>query len=241
MPTRRPGARSPGLAIALAAAGALAPAAPAAERFVSPSGDDGDSGDAIEGNVMLAVDAAVFIGGGHDNLITGNVAVDCRKAVHADARGVSRGYNRGNARMVGILESVNYRQPPWSARYPSLAGILEFHPELPTGNVIDRTLGVRCGKLLDLAGKKEELQFMKMGTNLAMDRDPGFADAAALDFRIRPDAPALTPLPGFQAIPFDKIGLVVDEDRRALPTAQELDRSALPTVDARNDVDPLAR
>jgi hypothetical protein len=141
--------------------------------------------------------------------------------------------------MVGILESVNYRQPPWSVRYPSLAGILEFHPELPTGNAIDRNLAVRCGKLLDLAGKKEELQFMKVGTNLAVDRDPGFADAAALDFRLRPDAAALKELPGFQAIPFEKIGLVVDEDRRTLPTARELDRAALPEADGRNDADPL--
>ena len=38
------------------------------------------------------------------------------------------------------------------------------------------------------------------------DRDPGFVDAAEGDFLLRPDAEVFQRLPGFQPIPFDKIG-----------------------------------
>jgi len=72
--------------------------------------DDGDSGDRIESNLFYKIDAGVFIGGGHDNIATSNIAVECRKALHLDARGVSRNYNAQNKRMVGDLKAVSYQE-----------------------------------------------------------------------------------------------------------------------------------
>ena len=47
--------------------------------------------------------------------------------------------------------------------------------------------------------------------------DLGFANAAKMDFRMKPDAPVFAKVPGFQTIPFEKIGLYTDELRPALP------------------------
>ncbi len=203
--------------------------------------DDGDSGDTALGNIFVGIDAGVFIGGGHDNVARNNIAVDCKKALHVDARGVSRGYNLQNRRMVGAVRAVNHQQPPWSVRYPEMMKILEFHPELPTGNIFERNVAVRCSKLLNRSGKPEQLKHLKIGTNLALDTDPGFRDAARLDFRLRPDAGIFRKLEGFEPIPFGKIGLYTDTDRRTLPAASALNRTSSVGVDGKNDADPLNR
>ena len=52
------------------------------------------------------------------------------------------------------------------------------------------------------------------GTNTAYATDPGFVNASGLNFALRPDAQVFKDLPDFPAIPFDKIGLHVDEYRR---------------------------
>lgn len=44
------------------------------------------------------------------------------------------------------------------------------------------------------------------------ESDPGFVNAERGDHRLRPDAEVFRRLPGFQPIPFEKIGL---RDRRA--------------------------
>ncbi len=60
--------------------------------------------------------------------------------------------------------------------------------------------------------KTEELQSYG---NIVMDSDPGFVDAENEDFRLKEDSPAYKL--GFRPIPFEKIGLYVDEYRKSLP------------------------
>jgi hypothetical protein len=64
-----------------------------------------------------------------------------------------------------------------------------------------------------------------IGKNMAYDRDPGFVNMGKMDFRLKPDAQVFKDLPGFQPIPFAKIGLFVDEFRSRLPTDKEAGRS----------------
>ena len=45
----------------------------------------------------------------------------------------------------------------------------------------------------------------------------GFADAATLDFRMKAGAPVFQKVPGFQAIPFEKIGLQTNNLRPTIP------------------------
>ena len=73
-------------------------------------------------------------------------------------------------------------------------------------------------------GKATNCPPFATGTNLAVAHNPGFNDPAALDFGLKPLSSLTSELPGFQPIPADKIGLYVDEYRKALPTEEELDR-----------------
>ncbi len=182
--------------------------------------DDGDSGDAVNGNVFFKVDTGVFVGGGHDNLVSGNVAVDCKAGAHVDARGVARGYNAGNKTLVGRLRAVNPDKAPWKERFPNLAGILDNHPELPTGVSFADNLFVRCGKGVDRRAKADELRFVAFGKNLEVAADPGFVAADRLDFRLVPDAIPYRELPGFKPIPLDRVGPQPDEYRPVVPPAR---------------------
>jgi len=183
--------------------------------------DDGDSGDTVFGNVFYKLACGPFIGGGHDNLVRNNICIECPKGIHIDSRGVARGYNLQNKKMVEAVMSVNPKQPPWSTRYPEMANLLEFHPDMPTGCVIENNVVVGCPKWLNQSGKKEEFQYTKFGENFvaAAGEEPGFVDAAKMDFRLKPDSPVFKKLPAFKPIPMEKIGLYVDEYRPRLPAA----------------------
>lgn len=61
--------------------------------------------------------------------------------------------------------------------------------------------------------------------NMSYTNDPGFVNFAKRDFRLRPDARVFKDLPGFQPIPFDRIGLSTDKFRKRLPTDEEAGRT----------------
>ena len=181
--------------------------------------DDGHSSTAIVGNVFYKCDYAAFIGGGHDNLVENNIFVDCNKAVHLDNR--SQGWANkyqirgGDHRMYGKLEDVRHDQPPYSVRYPELARILEGDPHLPTGNRALRNVCVGGVAWLHLFPGAEKV--MEIRDNLVTRDDPGFVDAASLNFSLRPDSRVFQEVTGFQPIPFAEIGLRLDEYRQTLP------------------------
>ena len=57
--------------------------------------------------------------------------------------------------------------------------------------------------------------------NWTTDQDPGFVDAAAGDFTLRPESEVFSRLPGFEPIPFGRIGLRRDTLRPELPEMPE--------------------
>lgn len=180
--------------------------------------DDGDSGDLVEGNIAYRVGCGPFVGGGHDNIVRGNLSVDCGRGAHLDTRGVARGYNLTNKSLVRGLESVDAKNPPWSTRFPNLATLFGGKPELPTGSIIESTVAVNCESVLHLGGKPAELAAAIFRDNHELPiEDMGFLDAATLDFRMRPDAPVFDKVPGFRHIPFERIGLYANELRPVVP------------------------
>lgn len=97
------------------------------------------------------------------------------------------------------------------------------------GNRIENNVSIQSKKpfayIEMLAGKETNTDStLASGRNVAYDSNPGFADLARFDFRLKPDARLRKDLPGFQPIPFDKIGLYVDEYRKKLPTDAEINR-----------------
>lgn len=173
--------------------------------------DDMLCGTEISGNIFRRVTRAAFIGGGRDNTIANNIFVDCKPAVHVDARAMNWASYHVNTTMKEGLEAVPYQQAPWRDHYPNLPRILDDEPALPKGNVVARNICVG-GEWEDIEDAARPL--VKFEANL-VGQDPRFMDAAHMDFRLRPDSPALKL--GFQPIPAQEIGLYRDERRASWP------------------------
>lgn len=180
--------------------------------------DDGDCGDSILNNVVYRTSYGPFIGGGHDNIVRGNVIIEAKRGLHMDARGVARHYDTTDRHKMNLLAGVDYLSPPWSERYPELRTILQ-HPELPTGNVIEDNT---------LAGCDQPFHFDKETGQSTVRNNRVTAAPANGDFR------AL-----LGDIPFARIGLQKDEFRGVLPSVEETggnsDHRLQPVFDSNTD------
>ncbi len=58
--------------------------------------------------------------------------------------------------------------------------------------------------------------------NFVTDDDPGFVNAAGMNFQFKSNAVVWTKIPNFQRIPFEPIGLYTDEYRKTLPKRERL-------------------
>ena len=212
--------------------------------------DDCDCGDTIEGNVFYRAGRAIMIGGGRDNPIRNNLVIDCPIGLHIDARGMTwphwNNANEAGWQLDAKAQAMDYRNPPWSVRYPRLAAIMDDSPREPLYKPIRRNVFVDCtkqvcsfdGNVRKLIDRLEIADNLVVNTTGADDiataqdlksgfstiagtnsepLDVGFVDAAAQDFSLRKNSRLRQELPDFEDIPFDRIGLVKDDDRHELP------------------------
>ncbi len=144
-------------------------------------------------------------------------------------------------------KQLHYTEPPWSTRYPRLANIMNDSPREPLGNTVRRNVFVNCGrqvcgfdgnvqKLLDKLDIADNLVVNTTGAAKGVAPAvtfKGFKNLAGTRGKpIDLSAEALTPqafagrwnawiqraISSFEAIPFDKIGLYMDDYRTTLPT-----------------------
>lgn len=222
------------------------------EKHVNTMGvylDDCDSGDTIEQNIFYKAGRAIMIGGGRDNAVINNLVIDCPIGLHIDSRGMTwKQWNNpeyAGWNLIKKAEKLDYTNPPWSTRYPSLAKIMDDSPREPLHNRIVRNVFIDSGKQvlsfnesvkklvdkLDIADNlavnsngdapKSTAADIKGFKNLAGTKDDpvelGFVDREKSNFLLKSDARLLEEVSGFETIPFDKIGLFTDEHRTSLP------------------------
>jgi hypothetical protein len=164
----------------------------------------------IFGNLFYKVTSAAFIGGGRDNAVVNNIFVDCKPAVHFDARGLNW-CSIYFDRMKHGLDEVPYQTPPWSTRYPKLVNILNEKPMAPVGNVIARNIFVNPRWI---GTEPDAKPYLHPEDNL-IGQDPHFVDAEHLNFQLKEDSPAYKL--GFQKIPIEKMGLYASPNRASWP------------------------
>lgn len=214
--------------------------------------DDCDSGDTIEGNILVRAGMAIFVGGGRDNAVSNNLVIDCSMGMHLDGRGVARIQWSNPVDPSWALEAkakaLNYTQPPWSERYPHLASIMREDPQLPLYDSFERNVFVNCTDdvceldsvvlgMLDRVRIASNLVVNTTGeTSLAKPPvykgfeylagtpekpvDLGFVNAKSGNYKLRKGSLLLEKVPGFQPIPFDRIGLYRDAYRLNLPNRE---------------------
>jgi uncharacterized protein (DUF736 family) len=174
--------------------------------------DDMFSSAEIYGNLFRNVTHAAFIGGGRDCTVENNIFIDCKMGLHIDSRALGWAHQHADdwiteAAEKGTILGIAWNKPPYSERYPKLVNILENNPKAPVGNVVARNVFVGEGwKHVD----EQAEPLVTYVDNLA-DTDPLFVDPAKGDYRLKPESPAVAL--GFKEIPFEKIGLYLDELR----------------------------
>ncbi|NUQ63721.1 MAG: right-handed parallel beta-helix repeat-containing protein [Pirellulales bacterium] len=168
--------------------------------------DDCVSGTEVFGNVFYKVHWAMFIGGGRDHRVENNLFVDCDPAVRMDGRGLDKSpvwFNMVYDYMKQQLAAVP--RELYRSRYPAIADLDRYYAKTdgvpPENNVVARNVCV--GRWLEV-GWHANQDMLKLEQNY-VGPDPGFAAPEKMDFRIKADSPVWAT--GFQAIPFDQIGL----------------------------------
>lgn len=163
--------------------------------------DDMFSGTEIRGNIFYKVTRAVLIGGGRDNVVTGNIFLNCEPAIFFDARALSWAAPAVGTVMAARLHAVPYAQAPWNVRYPALARLMSEQPPEPRGNTFSRNVFWQ--------GHRDYIEpaahpFIALEGNGNVDEDPRIVDIEHHDFRLREDSPLLRDR--FDVIPVDQIG-----------------------------------
>jgi parallel beta-helix repeat protein len=98
--------------------------------------DDLQGGTVIEGNVFYRLPGpGIHIGGGQYNRVENNIFADCDRGVLINTRDK---YDVQQQR----LAQINYKQPPWSTRYPELLELLNTDPRTPAHNTVIRNIFV---------------------------------------------------------------------------------------------------
>ncbi len=183
--------------------------------------DDMFSSAEMLNNLFVRVTRAAFIGGGRDCKINGNVFVDCFPALHIDARGVGWAKDHVNGWIEeydekGTLSGIAYNKPPYSAKYPELAHILDNKDRagLPEGNEVCGNVCVggtwdvnNQGQWQGASVEKIARPLLKMNDNNVVphDTDDLFIDAANGDYRFNPECELVKP--NFPSLPLDHFGV----------------------------------
>ena len=166
--------------------------------------DDGAGGQTVFGNVFLRAAGgsfgAVFSHGGHDNIVNNNIFIDCKRAfwqVPWDDNGW-RTWLDGELWQRDLLKDVDITTAPYLTRYPELAGFMTPGGR-PRLNHASRNVIVHCAEGIDGRADAHD--------NFVTNDDPGFVDAAAMNYALKNDSVVFEKAPGFEKIPFVQIGL----------------------------------
>lgn len=141
---------------------------------------------------------AVQIHGGKDNVVENNLFVDCNYAVSFSGWGPERWkqFLQNPDVVKAMTRDIDISAPPRSTRYPRLARLNENEGV----NSVWRNVAFKCGELLTRDRGIQDLM-----DNHVIVEDPGFVNAAALDFRLKPES-HLSTAGSFRPIPFEEIG-----------------------------------
>ncbi len=178
--------------------------------------DDCFSGVTVYGNIFIKAGRSVMIGGGRDNIVENNIIQEGAPAIHVDARAKGWAANffdtKGGWNILQALSEYNVSQPPYSVRYPQLAGLAKDDPAFPKGNRVEKNI-IIGGKPFELQDNLTEAQ-AGVQNNLVLDR-ANFQtnDKGEITLKDTKQSEKI----GFKPIPVRNIGLQKDEYRKTLP------------------------
>lgn len=105
--------------------------------------DDFTSGYTLYGNICYKSGRGALLGGGRDNVVENNIFIGCAPTIVQDARGLSWASNYFDGEITVLtdsLEAMNFRDPPYSEKYPELLTLYDDEPAVPKNNKIIRNI-----------------------------------------------------------------------------------------------------
>ena len=187
--------------------------------------DDYSSGVTVRGNIINRASYGVYIGGGQDCDVYGNVIMNCGAAISLGSRGIET-FARGisskgrESSMFKRLERNRalFEGPLWKSRYPNMMRVFDFpdaqHAHDAHFNRITNNVCVTSGPV-SKGNWKHVSDTCVVTNNLEVGQDPGFEDYARFGWNLKP-GPARDMV---GALRFAEIGLY-DSPRRVSPAVK---------------------
>jgi len=153
-------------------------------------------GATVIGNVLYRTGntGVIKFNGGGLSPIVNNIFIDCPRPVQGGSDNTKRvvTFMKGALGTQRLRKAVDITKPPHSTKYPVVAEVY--------------------------AGKRRVTTPFERNYVVKGDTSQ-FVDAERMNFQLKSGSKVYGQIEGFQRIPFEKIGLYVDEHRRALPVS----------------------
>jgi hypothetical protein len=195
--------------------------------------DDSSTDVLVFGNVFYKMNTnhgVLFTNSGWDLRFKNNIVIEPIKyTVEISAHYYTWG-SGGGPSMFGengllkrrLLENVNIYQSPYSERYPALNNYLQPIVDGKEWEGMRARRNVMVNNLI--VGGPEDPLNLKGGeyaqcdyvNNYRTDVDPGFVDYKNENFNLKSDSEVFKKIKGFKPLPFDKMGLYIDEFRKSI-------------------------
>lgn len=197
--------------------------------------DNFTSGVSVYGNVISNIAGkAVFINGGRDNTVTGNIFANTTSGAYLSASSMNQSWgwyqniisgasDRGLAlgdKVYGV-DTVKYNEAPYD-KYPHLAGILEDDFPKPKYNVLKDNVAYKAGDVHEIdpqtsygtgMSMDDMLELNTVGDGIETVKDLGFKDAYNGEFSLKENSEIYEKLPDFEKVEYEKVGLVTSQLR----------------------------
>lgn len=185
--------------------------------------DDSSTGVEVYGNVfsnMKMKYGMLFTNTGWDLVMRNNIVVNPMSHTYVvsahyytwAAGGVEATFGSKGLIRKRLTEQVQFNKSPYAERYPDLLTYLDPLPGgkewvgmRSKGNVFEGNLivGSKTDPISLLGG---EHATVKSSNNWTTDQDPGFVDMEKGNFSLKTNAEVFRKIPGFQSVPFEKMG-----------------------------------
>jgi parallel beta-helix repeat protein len=195
--------------------------------------DDSSTDVLVYGNIFYKMNTnhgVLFSNSGWDLKMKNNIVIE---PISATFEISAHYYTWASAQIVPMLgknglirnrltKSVNIYEAPYCERYPELVSYLnpivdgkEWEGIRARRNMLTKNLivGGSPNPIQLLGGKYAQCDDVN---NYRTDSDPGFVDYKNGNFNLKPDSEVFKKIPGFEPLPFDKMGLYSDEYRKVV-------------------------
>lgn len=169
--------------------------------------DDYYAGGEAYGNIMNNVDLGFLLGGGRNNVFKHNIIMNApsesKTAILGDRRDADS-WKSSRESILAKTDDIDYLNEVWKEKYPETTNLKEDNPELPKYNDVSDNVIYRHGE----CNIEDVIKtYGTVNNNISISSDDlGFVDEAGGNFKLKKDSIIFTVIPGFEDIPFEKIG-----------------------------------